>query len=172
MKKPYKKIFGTVISASLLFILIGCSQQTESSKKNEDLEAVEVVLQNALTGPTDELKELLESKGVEGLTEYEEKLYKEHFDNDSSYMEFVNSYGSTLMIEPLRNGYQLKVKDINFEKTDSNENIFNFTVELEYQKEGSELPETGMVEGQADLNEEYKIENIMVNKNLWETFNE
>jgi hypothetical protein len=64
------------------------------------------------------------------------------------------------------------VKDINFEKTDSNENIFNFTVELEYQKEGSELPETGMVEGQADLNEEYKIENIMVNKNLWETFNE
>jgi len=39
------------------------------------------------------------------------------------------------MIDPLRNDYELNIKNIEFEETESNKNIYNFSIELEFQKE-------------------------------------
>ena len=66
------------------------------------------------------------------------------------------------MSEPLRNGYQLKVTNIEFEKTESEEIIYNFSVEIQYQKEGSEKTEVEVVTGQANLNDEHKIEDMLI----------
>jgi hypothetical protein len=140
---------------------INVSQGTQE----EDIRTIEAVLQNALTGPSDELNQALEAEGFEDLIKYEEELYKKYFANDTSYLDFVNSYGSTLMIEPRRNNYKLKVKNIEYEKTDSAEIVYNFSVELEYQKDGSEKSEVEVVTGQANLNEEHKIEAMLIRMN-------
>ncbi|MBY0097864.1 hypothetical protein [Mesobacillus maritimus] len=156
------KFSATVIFASFLLMLVGCADNTETKAKDENLQTMEYVLENALTGPNEELELLIENEGLESLVKYEEDLYKDYFANDTSYLDFVNSYGSTLMIEPMRNGYKLKVRNIDFEKTDSEEMIYNFSVELQYQKEGSEKSEVEIVTGQANLNEEHKIEDMLI----------
>lgn len=162
MKIRKYKFFATVIFASVLLMLVGCSENTETKTQYENIQTMEYVLEKALTGPNDELEQLIENEGLEELVKYEEDLYKEYFANDTSYLEFVNSYASTLMIEPMRNDYKLKVKNIDFEKTDSKEIIYNFSVELQYQKEGSEKSEVEIVTGQANLNEEHKIEDMLI----------
>lgn len=44
-------------------------------------------------------------------------------------------------------------------------------MELQYQKEGSEKSEVQIVTGQANLNEEHKIEDILIrNEELWRSF--
>ncbi|MFD1849926.1 hypothetical protein [Oceanobacillus bengalensis] len=157
MKKQMYKLFVIALFTPLLLLVVGCTE-TETKVQDENIKSIEAVLQNALTGPSEELKQMLESKGLEDLVQYEENLYKDYFANDTSYLEFVNSYGSTLMIEPTRNQFKLKIKNIEYEKTDSKENIYNFTINLQYQKEGSEESEVEMVSGEANLNDEHKIE--------------
>jgi hypothetical protein len=148
--------------------------EKETKTQDENIPTIEAVLENALTGPSDELNQMLEGEGFEDLIKYEEELYKDYFANDSSYLDFVNNYASTLMIEPRRNGYQLKVKNIEYEKIDSKDVVYNFSVELQYQKEGSELSEVATVNGQANLTEEHKIEGMIIRyEKLWGTlFNE
>jgi hypothetical protein len=54
---------------------------------------------------------------------------------------------------------------------DSKEINYNFSVELQYQKEGSDLSEVEMVTGQANMNEEYKIERMLIRiEDVWSTF--
>jgi len=161
LNKGKHNIFVAVIFASVLLMLVGCTENLETETLDENIQTMEAVLQNALTGPSDELIKL-EDEGLEKLVKYEEDLYKEYFANDTSYLEFVNSYGSRLMIEPMRNDYQLKVKKFDFEKTDSKEIIYNFTIELQYQKAGSEKSEVEIVTGQANLNEEHKLEDMLI----------
>lgn len=76
----------------------------------------EAVLKNALTGPSNQLKELVKEEGLEELRKYEDPLYKDHFADDCSYVSFAGSYASSLMIDPLRNGYQLNVKNMSLIK--------------------------------------------------------
>jgi hypothetical protein len=162
LKKRKYKFFATIIFASVLSMLVGCTVNTETESQDKNIQTIEFVLQNALTGPNDQLEQIIEKEGLESLVKYQEDLYKEYFANDTSYLEFVNNYASTLMIEPMRNDYKLKVKTIDFEKTDSEEIIYNFSVELQYQKEGSEKSEVEIVTGQANLNEEHKIEDMLI----------
>jgi hypothetical protein len=171
------KYYFTLASAALILILLAMPLLNNNESKSEepgvsqgtqeeDIQAIESVLQNALTGPNEELDKIMEKKEwIEELSQYEENLYRKFFANDTSYMEFVNNYGATLMIEPRRNNYKLKVKNIDYEKTDSAEIIYNFSVELEYQKEGSEKSEVEVVTGQANLNEEHKIEAMLIRMN-------
>ncbi|SEM77005.1 hypothetical protein SAMN05192533_105250 [Mesobacillus persicus] len=152
-----------VLSASILFMLVGCAENTETKTQDENIQTMEAVLKNNLTGPSEELKQIVKEKDwTIPLRKYEEKLYKDYFADESSYVAFVNSYGSVLMTEPLRNSYQLKVNNIDFEKTKSEEIIYNFSVEIQYQKEGSEKSEVEIVTGQANLNEEHKIEDMLI----------
>lgn len=145
---------------------IGYSDKTEKVAQVENIRTIETVLQNTFTDPDDELIEILNDMEAEeklqALTQYEENLYKDYFADDTSYLEFVSSYGSTLMLTPMTNDYKFKVKNIEYEKTDSKEIIYNFSVELQSQKEGSELSEVAIVDGQANLNEAHKIERMII----------
>ncbi|MFP7298674.1 hypothetical protein [Neobacillus niacini] len=135
----------------------------QKETQDENIVTMDAVLQNALTGPSDELNQILDQTDwIEPLGQYEEKRYKKYFANDTSYMDFVNSYGSTLMIEPRRNGYQLKVKNIEYEKIDAKDMVYNFSVELQYQKEGGKEAEVSTVKGQANLTEDHKIEGMVI----------
>ena len=152
-------------------IIVGCS----SNKTNEKVtEAMEAVLKSTLTGPEDELiriNELKADEWAQELRKYEENRFREYFANDESYEDFVNVYGAVLMIDPMRNDYQLEVKNIEFEKTDSDEIIYHFEVEVEYKKNGSDASEVGIVKGQANLNEEYKIERMEIRySDVWSNF--
>jgi hypothetical protein len=162
LKKQKYKFFTAVIFTLMLLMLVGCSENTETKTQDENIQTMEYVLQNALTGPNEELRQIIEKEELESLAKYEEDLYKEYFANDTSYLEFVNVYTTTLMIHPIRNHYNLKVKNIEFEKTESKEIIYNFTVELQYQKEGSKETEVKTITGQANLNEDHKIEDILI----------
>ncbi|MGM0941658.1 MAG: hypothetical protein ACQEWU_11945 [Bacillota bacterium] len=137
--------------------------------QEEQIKTIETVLQNALNGPDAELKQIFNrDTSIEDSIQYDKERFKEYFANDIAYMEFVNSYGAVLMIIPIRNEYTLQVKDIKFEKTDSKEIIYNFSVEVLYQKEGSEKSDVEVVDGQANLNEDHKIERILIRLNdLW-----
>lgn len=75
------------------------------------------------------------------------------------------------MTMPIRNEYTLKVKDIEYEKVNSNETIYNFSVDLEYQKEGNQESKTEIVSGQASLNDKHKIKNMIIRLDeLWSSF--
>jgi hypothetical protein len=140
--------------------------ENETKTQDENILTIEAVLQNALTGPSEELNQILDqTEWIEPLRQYEEGLYKEYFADFTSYLDFVNSYGSTLMIEPRRNSYQLKVKNIEYEKIDAKDMVYNFTVELQYQKEGSEESKVAQVKGQANLTEEHKLEGMVIRMN-------
>jgi hypothetical protein len=169
LKKRTYKFFATVLFALILLMLVGCTEKTETKTQDENIKTIEAVLQNALTGPSDELKQILnETEWVEPLRKFEENLYKDYFADDASYLEFVNSFGSVLMNEPMRNGYKLKVKNIEYEKINSKDMVYNFSVELEYKKESSEKSEVAIVNGQANLTEEHKIEGMLIRtKDFW-----
>ena len=138
----------------------------ETKTQDENIQTIEAVLKNSLTGPSDEFKQIIDqTEWVEPLQQYEENRYKKYFSDDLSYMEFVNSYGAVLMNTPLRNGYQLKVKNIEYEKIDAKDMVYNFSIELQYQKEGTELWEVETVNGQANLTEEHKIEGMVIRIN-------
>ncbi len=139
------------------------SEPTPSDTQDKNIQSIEAVLNNNLTGPDDELKQILEGEGeLEALGQYERNLYKEYFADDTSYQEYISSYGSVLWVEPIRNDYKLEVKNIKYEKTDSKEIIYNFSIELQYQKKGSESSEVATLNGQANLNEEHKIEDMLI----------
>ncbi|SDN23067.1 hypothetical protein [Bacillus sp. OK048] len=171
-KQPWKYYFTLASVAFILMLLAmplldSIQNKSEGSKVSlntdeKNLRTIGAVLQNALTGPNDELDQKIESEGLEYLVKYEEDLYREYFANDTAYLGFVNRFASTLMIAPRRNGYQLKVKNIEYEKIDAKDMVYNFTVELQYQKEGSGKSDVEQVKGQANLNEEHKIEDIII----------
>ncbi|MFJ5761940.1 hypothetical protein ACIQAA_23045 [Neobacillus sp. NPDC093182] len=163
MKKRMYTFLAAVLFASLF--LVSCTEKTGTKTQDENIRTIEAVLQNSLNGPSDELNRMLEGEGFGDLIKYEEDLYKDYFANEASYLEFVNNYASTLMIEPRRNDYKLKVKNIEYEKTESKEIIYNFSVVLQYKKEGSEKSQVEIVTGQANLNEEHKIEDMLIRIN-------
>ncbi|AXI08311.1 hypothetical protein CV093_05180 [Oceanobacillus sp. 143] len=162
MQKQTYKLFVIALFTSFL-ILVGCTEKTETKIQNENIETVEAVLQNAFTGPDDEFKKAFNSDtDIEDLAQYEEKLYKDYFANGEAFVEFIMSYGSGMMIEAIKNDYSIKVKNIEYEKTESKEIIYDFTAEIQYQKEGNESSEIETVTGQANLNEEHKIEVMLI----------
>lgn len=132
-----------------------------ATTQDENIETIDAVLQKALTGPSDEFKQVSESDGLEDYVRYEEKVYREYFATDDSYLHFVNNFSSSLMLAPVRNNYKLKVKNIEYEKSESKEIIYDFTVEVQYQKEGSESSEVTFLDGEANMNAEHKIERIL-----------
>ncbi|ASK64181.1 hypothetical protein CFK37_19520 [Virgibacillus phasianinus] len=161
MRKCTYKFLVTALFASILLMVVGCTEKTENQTQDAHIQTIEAVVHKTLTGPTDELKQVLKSDGLEDFVKYEEKRYKEYFANDTSYLHFVNNFSWSLMMEPIRNNYKLKVKNIEFEKTESDEIIYDFTVEVQYQKEGSDSSEVTFLDGEANMNAEHKVERIL-----------
>ncbi|MGJ9460633.1 hypothetical protein [Oceanobacillus sp. CF4.6] len=165
MKKHTCKLLAIALLTSLLLFMVGCTENTETKVQDENIQTIEAVLQNALTGPDDELKEIFNGEGssIEDLLQYDKDHFEDYFANETSYMEFVNNNnGSGILIEAMKYDYNFKVINIEYEKTESEEIIYDFTVELQYQKEGSESSEVETVTGQANLNEEHKIEDMLI----------
>ncbi|ASN05266.1 hypothetical protein [Virgibacillus necropolis] len=159
MKKQTYKLFVIALFASLLLLTAGCTGNAEQETQDENIETIESVLQKALTGPNDELKKIFNNEEVEDLVQYDKDHFEEYFATETSYVEFVSqNNGSGILIQAMKYDYNFKVKNIEYEKTESEEIIYDFTVELQYQKEGSEKSEIETVTGQANLNEEHKIE--------------
>ena len=149
----------------LLLLLVGCTETKETKTQDENIKTIEAVLQNSLTGPSDELKQILDKESEEkfaALNQYEENLFKDYFANETSYRDFVNNYGSTLMIQSNGDYYNFKIKNIEYEKVDEKDSVYDFSVELQLQKEGSEESEVEIVKGQANLTEEHKIEGMLI----------
>lgn len=163
VRKKRKVVLPYIATLACLTVLVALglsgfplnSEPTPSdtvTTQDENIRTIEAVLQNNLTGPDDELKQILEGEGeLEALGQYERNLYKEYFADDTSYQEYISSYGSVLWIVPIRNDYKLEVKNIDYEKSDSKEIIYNFSIELQYQKKGSESSEVATVNGQAKI---------------------
>ncbi|MER2057444.1 MAG: hypothetical protein ABTA16_01395 [Niallia sp.] len=171
-RMKYKAVSITLFP--FLLLLIGCTEKVDKST-DEYIQTIEAVLHNTLTGPNEKLKEILERKeGKErtlAMAEYEAKLYKDYFANETAYNDFTTRYGTLLMTEPYKNKCILKVETIEYERTHSKENIYNFSIQLQYQKEGKESPEVKKITGQADLNDEHKIERMLIRVNdLWGSF--
>jgi hypothetical protein len=165
------KFFATAFFTLLLLMVVGCTEKKETKAQDENLKTIEAVLQNSLTGSSDEMKQILNSeseKKFEALNQYEQKLFKDYFANETSYTDFINSYGSLVMIQPNSDYYNFKIKNIEYEKVDAKDSVYNFSVELQFQKEGSEKSEAGIVTGQANLTEEHKIEGMLIRtKDFW-----
>ncbi|MGJ9459882.1 hypothetical protein [Oceanobacillus sp. CF4.6] len=168
-----KKVLPYIVALACLAILvplglIGIPLDSDPmpsdvvTTQEENIRSIEAVLQNALTGPSDEFKKVFNSEELIDLVKHEEELYKDYFADDMAYLDFVMNNGSRIMIEAARNDYKLKVKNIEYEKTESEEIIYNFTVELQYQQVGRESSGVESVTGQANLNEEHKIEDILI----------
>lgn len=164
MKKQTYKLFVIALFASLLLLTAGCTGNAEQETQDENIETIESVLQKALTGPNDELKKIFNNGEVgEILVQYDKDHFEEYFATETSYVEFVSqNNGSGILIQAMKYDYNFKVKNIEYEKTESEEIIYDFTVELQYQKEGSEKSEVEIVTGQANLNEEHKIEDMEI----------
>lgn len=159
------KFFATALFASLLLMLVGCTEKKETKTQDENIQTIEAVLQNSLTGPSDELKQILDKESeakFEALNQYNENLFKDYFADETSYTDFVNSYGSTLMIQSNGDYYNFKIKNIEYEKVDAKDSVYDFSVELQLQKEGSEETKVEIVKGQANLTEEHKIEGMLI----------
>ncbi|WP_310199207.1 hypothetical protein [Neobacillus niacini] len=76
------KFFATALFTLLLLMSVGCTEKKETKTQDEDIKTIEAVLQNSLTGPSDELKQILDKESeekYEALNKYEEKLFKRLF---------------------------------------------------------------------------------------------
>ncbi|SEN68029.1 hypothetical protein SAMN05192533_11753 [Mesobacillus persicus] len=162
-------LYSVLVLLVSLLLLVGCTEKPKQITEDGNIKTIDVILQKALTGPNEELKKIFhDGDFTENVRQYDNAQFNGYFANDSAYMEFVNSYGAVLMITPIRNDYTLKINNIEYEQTDSEEIIYNFSIDLQYQKEGSQESEVVSVNGQANLNEEHKIEDMLINlKNLW-----
>ena len=164
VKKRLSNFFATVLFTLLLLMLMGCTEEREAKKQDKNIQIIEAVLQNSLTGPSDELKQIVDQESEEKLAtlrQYEDKLFKDYFANETSYMEFVNTYGSTILIEAIKNDYNFQIKNIDYEKVEEKDSMYNFSVELQLQKD-TESSKYEIVTGQANLNEDHKIETILI----------
>lgn len=166
MKKRISNGFAPVLFTLFLLILVGCTEEKEAKTQDKNIQTIEAVLQNSLTGPSDELKQIVKDQESEekhaALQQYEEKLFKDYFADEPSYTEFVNNYGSTAMVESIKNDYKLQIKNIDYEKVDEKDSVYDFSVEIELQKEGIESSGNQTVTGQANLNDDHKIKAMLI----------
>ncbi|GAA0489616.1 hypothetical protein GCM10008986_14340 [Salinibacillus aidingensis] len=165
MKKRSGKFFVTMFFALLVLYIAGCSEDTEKTKtQDENIQTIEAVLENTFTGPDDELKQIWESdveEKMKAIGPYTEKLFKDYF-TENAYLEYAGVYGMTFLLEAHHSDYRLELKKATYEKTKSEEDIYDFTVQVEYQKDGSEQSEVGHLKGQANLNVDHKIEEMII----------
>lgn len=164
MTKQGRKLFGFA-GTLLLLLLVGCTEDKVTKAQDENIQTIEAVLQNSLSGPSDELKEILNKKSgekVEAFDQYEEKQFRDYFADETSYAEFVNNYGSILMIPSNGDAYQFKINHIDYEKVDAKDHVYDFSVELQLQNENSGESLVENVTGQANLNDEHKLETMLI----------
>lgn len=163
----YRKIFFLFIGAGLL--LAACSSAGSSDGASTDEEKIKSVLEQQFTGPDQQLMKLLddpENRTVIGKEEstpeepteldlYLEDNYKSYF-SESMYETFIGSYAMDYHNAASTTGYQFKPENIEIEANDTTEGAYDFTVDVLYQKKGSE-EKKATVTGRVNVSDEGTI---------------
>ncbi|UOR14156.1 hypothetical protein [Halobacillus amylolyticus] len=171
------RIFKAFLLSGIFLLIVGCSSSdtSKTTSQDENITTIETVLEHQFTGPDQKLIELLDDpnnqtiigkEGDNGSSEtkpteldlYLEETYKSYFTEDM-YDKFIGSYALGYHTAAYNNGYQLEVKNIDIKQNDTTENAYDFTVNVQYQKENSQEM-TFEVTGRAHIYEEGKISNI------------
>ncbi|WP_079529260.1 hypothetical protein [Halobacillus hunanensis] len=171
------RIFKAFLLSGIFLLIVGCSSSdtSKTTPQDENITTIETVLEHQFTGPDQKLIELLDDpnnqtiigkEGDNGSSEtkpteldlYLEETYKSYFTEDM-YDKFIGSYALGYHTAAYNNGYQLEVKNIDIKQNDTTENAYDFTVNVQYQKENSQEM-TFEVTGRAHIYEEGKISNI------------
>ncbi|UOQ92943.1 hypothetical protein MUO14_21490 [Halobacillus shinanisalinarum] len=161
------QVLTFIILSGILFLIAGCSS---SASKDENIAHIEVVLEEVFTGPNGELAAIykeLESASMEIIKSaskdfrmyYEENL-KSYF-TEQYYTKFINTNkASTFHGTAYRNGYRMKVKDMNIEQNASSETAYDFSVNIGYKKEGN-AGKSAEITGRVNVNEDGKITRVL-----------
>ncbi len=171
------RLLKTFLLSGIFLLIVGCSSSDASKNKpqDENITTIETVLEHQFTGPDQELIKLLENpnnqtiigkEGGNGASEakqteldlYLEETYKSYFTEDM-YNEFIGTYALGYHTAAYNNGYQLEVRNIDIKQNDTTENAYDFTVNVQYQKENNKKM-SSEVTGRAHIYEEGKISNI------------
>jgi len=162
----------------MLLIIIGCTpsmkndNQNNQDEKDENIATIGNVLENTFSGPDKDFQDVMKlrkdkasrSEDEEFLTsfnQYMEDAFKPYF-TDEYYEEFIATYGTTFLDIAYSNNYEMNVKNVEYEKTESDDSIYDFTFKLLYKKEASDQWNEKTVKGQANLDDNNKIENMLI----------
>ncbi len=150
-------------------MVVSCESQ------DENINTIETVLEHSFTGPEQELIEIWNNiyndeaeledvlSAIGALNSYTSDKFKPYF-AEESYPSFISAFGFTFLDTAYRNGYQLYLMSIEMETSEVKDNIYNFSLEILYQKEDS-AEQVVNITGQANLNEDGLISNIFIRGN-------
>ncbi|MDX1807822.1 MAG: hypothetical protein R3267_12415, partial [Paenisporosarcina sp.] len=150
MNKDVAVILSIILLLSGLFIS-GCSK-VEAEDPNKIV--IQKVLELQFTGPDDKFIDLLWNpkykmvkNGIEEnpkFDKYVKELYGDYF-TESELDFFMRTYGTTYQSIAHLNGYTLRFKGVSIEQHEQIPNRYNFTAQVEYQKD--DIKEETSVEG-------------------------
>lgn len=158
-----------------IILVTGCSSTTvKSTTQDKNITTIKTVLNQQFTGPDLKLVELQESEenltviGKNGkvkqsespteLEKYYDKLYRAYF-TEKMYDKFLAAYAYYYQFMAHKNGYQLKVENIDIKKIDTTEGAYEFNVSVLYGKDGSKQ-KNAEVSGRVYFNKDGKINYI------------
>lgn len=175
MKRYFVRTFITILWVGFVFFIVGCSSNTETEPQDENITTIETVLEHSFTGPEKELieiwndirsdeNEIEEIESAMGaLNAYTSEKFKPYF-AEEGYHSFISSFGFTFLDYAYRNGYQLKLNNAEVETSEVKDNIYNFSLEVQYQKEDS-AEQVVNVTGEANINDDGLISNMLIRGN-------
>lgn len=174
MNKSVLKLSILTFSSLILFLTIGCSSNSVKEDQDKNIITIENVLEKTFIGPDKEFQDIMDNvegetqkteekviESLESYAQYIKDLFEPYFTNQS-YEEYVGIYGTTFLEKAYRSNYQLNIKEVNYEKTKSDESIYNFSFKIQYKKVDSEQWEEDTIRGQANLNDNHKIKRILI----------
>jgi hypothetical protein len=175
MTRYLVRTFITILLVGLVLYVVGCSSNTETEPQDENKTTIKTVLEHSFTGPEQELIEIwndihsdenemeeIES-AIGALNSYTSEKFKPYF-ADQGYNSFISSFGFTFLNYAYRNGYQLKLNSFEVETSEVKDNIYNFLLEVQYQKEDS-AEQVVNVTGEANINEDGLISKMLIRGN-------
>lgn len=182
-KKAKKQLFPQVVTGFMVLIILCISfilvksslfekdLNMASMEDEENITAIETILNHQFNGPDYKLIELWEEKatiiGGNGetsapeqptkLDKYLAELYQPYF-TDNMYEKYLSSFAMSYQTPAYKNGYEIKVAAIDIkEKT---EDAYDFKVSVIYHKNGESKQNTAEVTGSVHIYEPGKIASI------------
>ncbi|WP_079529660.1 hypothetical protein [Halobacillus hunanensis] len=156
------RVLTFIILAGAFCFMAGCSLSA-SPEKDENVVHIETVVKEIFTGPEDELAAIYERGGkaaFEDYMAYYEEALNSYFTDDYYTIFFNKNLPTGFHMTAFRNGYQMEVKDVTVKQNETTETAYDFTVDVNYKKEGSE-EESMEMRGRVNVNEDDKITRVV-----------
>ncbi|MFC7064178.1 hypothetical protein [Halobacillus seohaensis] len=171
-RKNNYRIVLSILLLGICFVSTGCSSvnTSDSASKDQNVTTIETVLNQQFTGPDQKLIDLLddpENSTIIGNGEtttpeeptqldlYLEEKYQPYF-SESMYDEFIGTYATGYHASAYNNGYKFEIEKMGIENVEATEGAYDFTVNVLYNKEGTE-ERNSKVTGRININEEGEI---------------